>query len=130
MLCLERATGKMIWRLPIPRYMEGNTPPFHFNHWHCGVCSRPAIDGDRLYIVGPRGDVLCLDRDGQANGNDGPFLDDARYMGVPPMSDYSLCATDGDVIWRFGLIGQDIFHELIFIADLESWVEKLFVSNG
>ncbi|MBL7044755.1 MAG: PQQ-like beta-propeller repeat protein [Pirellulaceae bacterium] len=101
---LERATGKMIWQLPIPRFVEGNTPPMHFNHWKCGVCSRPAIDGDRLYIVGLRGDVLCLDKHGQANGNDGPFLRELQYMGVPAESDYELTETDGDIIWRFDMI--------------------------
>jgi len=101
---LERATGKMIWQLPIPRFVEGNTPPMHFNHWKCGVCSRPAIDGDRLYIVGLRGDVLCLDKDGQANGNNGPFLRELQYMGVPADSDYELTEKDGDIIWRFDMI--------------------------
>jgi len=101
---LERATGKMIWQLPIPRFVEGNTPPMHFNHWKCGVCSRPAIDGDRLYIVGLRGDVLCLDKHGQANGNDGSFLGELQYMGVPADTDYELSDTDGDIVWRFDLI--------------------------
>lgn len=105
MMCLERATGKMIWQLPIPRLMEGNIPPFHFNHWKCGVCSRPAIDGERLYIVGPRGDVLCLDKNGQANGNDGSFQREIQYMGVPAGADYELSETDGDIIWRFDMIG-------------------------
>jgi len=106
LMCREADSGKLIWQLPIPRYVEGNTPPSHFGHWKCGVCSQPAIDGDRLFIVGPRGDVLCVDRNGQADGNDGPFLDDARYMGVPAESDYQLTATDGDVVWRFDLLEE------------------------
>ncbi|UCG56261.1 MAG: PQQ-like beta-propeller repeat protein, partial [Phycisphaerales bacterium] len=103
-MCLEQATGKMIWQMVIPRYMEGNDPPFHFNHWTCGVCSRPAVDGKRLYVVGPRGDVLCLDRNGQADGNNGPFLREIEYMGVPEDSSYELAETDGDIIWRFDMI--------------------------
>jgi outer membrane protein assembly factor BamB len=106
LMCRNPLTGDLIWQLPIPRNMAGRVPPFHFNHWKCGVCSTPAIDGDRLYVVGPRGDVLCVDRHGQANGNDGPFLQDARYMGVPDGSDYQLTATDGDIIWRFDMIEQ------------------------
>ncbi len=105
-MCLEQATGEMIWQLPIPRYMEGQIPPYHFNHWECGVCSRAAVDGKRLYIVGPRGDVLCLDRNGQADGNDGPFRTELEYMEVPPDSGYKLTDTDGDIIWRFDLIKQ------------------------
>ena len=106
LMCRDAMTGALVWQLPIPRNGEGNNPPSHFGHWKCGVCSRPAIDGDRLYLVGPRGDVLCVDRKGQADGNDGPFLDDARYMGVPTGSDYELAKTDGDVLWRFDLIEE------------------------
>jgi outer membrane protein assembly factor BamB len=105
-MCVEQATGQMIWQLPIPRFMDGIKVPYHFNKWKCGVCSRPAIEGDRLYIVGPRGDVLCLDRDGQANGNDGPFLDEAAYMGVPQNANYQLTATDGDIIWQYNLLTE------------------------
>jgi outer membrane protein assembly factor BamB len=105
-MCLEQATGKIIWQLAIPRYMEGKIAPFHFNHWQCGVCSRPALDGKRLYIVGPRGDVLCLDRTGQADGNDGAFLKETEYMGVPGDSGYRLAQTDGDIIWRFDMIKE------------------------
>lgn len=106
MMCLERASGRMIWQMVIPRYMEGTKAPFHFNHWKCGVCSRPAMDGKRLYIVGPRGDVLCLDRDGQTDGNDGSFVDEIAYMGVLRNPDYELSQTDGDIIWQFDMIKE------------------------
>ena len=104
MMCLDPANGDMVWQLPIPRYMAGAIAPFHFNHWKCGVCSMPALEGKRLYIVGPRGDVLCVDRYGQKDGNDGPFLKDAQYMGVPADSDYQLSPTDGDIIWHFDMV--------------------------
>ena len=55
LICVDQATGRMIWQLPIPRFMDGVKAPYHFNKWRCGVCSRPAIEGDRLYITGPRG---------------------------------------------------------------------------
>ena len=105
-MCLNPQTGRRYWQLPIPRNMHGTTPPFHFNHWKCGVCSRPAIDGNRLYIVGPRGDILCLDRNGQADGNAGPMVDEKKYMGIPDDDPYQLTADDGDIIWRYDLIDQ------------------------
>ena len=70
--------------------MQGINPPFHFDQWTCGICSSPAVDGNRLYVVAPRGDVLCLDREGQANGNDGPFVDEKTYMGIAADSPYNL----------------------------------------
>jgi outer membrane protein assembly factor BamB len=106
LMCVDQATGKMLWQLPIPRLMMGVQPPYHFNKWKCGVCSRPAIDGDRLYIVGPRGDVLCVDRYGQANGNDGPFQDEIQYIGVPDTETYRLTAADGDIIWQYNMLTE------------------------
>ncbi len=106
LMCIEKATGKMIWQLPIPRLMKGVQPPYHFNKWKCGVCSRPAIEGDRLYIVGPRGDVLCVDRYGQANGNKGPFRDEAQYIGIPEGVDYQLTERDGDIIWQYNMLTE------------------------
>ncbi|MHC4249354.1 MAG: PQQ-like beta-propeller repeat protein [Planctomycetota bacterium] len=98
---LEPETGKVVWQMVIPRYEEGNIKPSHFNIWRCGVCSQPAFDGKRLYIVGPRGDVLCLDRNGQTDGNDGPYMNEAEYMEAPG---YELRKTDGDIIWEFNMV--------------------------
>lgn len=62
LLCVEQATGKLIWELPSPRYMEGVKPPYHFDQWQCGICSQPVVDGERVFVVGNRGEVLCVDR--------------------------------------------------------------------
>jgi outer membrane protein assembly factor BamB len=62
LLCVEQATGKLIWELPSPRYMEGVKPPYHFDQWQCGICSQPIVDGERVFVVGNRGEVLCVDR--------------------------------------------------------------------
>ncbi len=105
-MCVDAATREMVWQVVIPRYMEGAKAPFHFNHWRCGVCSTPAMDEERMYIVGPRGDVLCLDRAGLADGNDGPFTDEGDYMGYAEGSKAKLAATDGDIVWQFDMIKE------------------------
>jgi len=103
LMCLDRVMGAMVWQLPIPRLVEGNTPPSHFGQWQSGLCSSPVIDGKRLYVVSPRGEVLCVDKHGQADGNDGPFTTEAAYMGVT-QADYRLSAADGDIVWRFDML--------------------------
>ena len=104
---LQPDTGKMVWQMPIPRNRQGRVNPAHFNIWRCGVCSQPAIDGKRLYIVGPRGDVLCIDRNGQTDGNDGPFKTETQYMQAS--ANYKLKKTDGDIIWQYDMLtGVDI----------------------
>ncbi|MBL7221670.1 MAG: PQQ-binding-like beta-propeller repeat protein, partial [Phycisphaerae bacterium] len=79
-MCLDQKSGEMMWQLPVPRNMAGTVEPYHFNHWRCGICSTPAVDGKCLYIVSSRGEILCVDRRGQADGNDGPFTDELGYM--------------------------------------------------
>lgn len=104
LICVEQATGKLIWRLSSPRYFEGMTPPYHFNQWKCGFCSGPVVEGDRVYVVGGRGEILCLDRDGQADGNDGPFLNELEYMEVRSAPGAELGPEDGDIVWKFRLL--------------------------
>ena len=105
-MCVEQATGKLLWRLPVPRYFAGVKPPYHFDQWDCGVCSRPVVEGNRVYVIGSRGEILCLDRDGQANGNDGPFLNELAYMGLTNSPDAKLEPTDGDILWKYDLIPE------------------------
>ena len=64
LMCLDRATGQLDLAAADSALHARHDPPFHFDHWKCGICSRPAVDGNRLYVVGPRGDVLCVDRAG------------------------------------------------------------------
>ena len=45
-----------------------------------GISSPATVEGDRVYIVSNRGEVMCLDVHGLANGNDGPFRDEGRHM--------------------------------------------------
>jgi outer membrane protein assembly factor BamB len=106
LLCLEQATGKLIWQFASPRFFEGVKPPLHFDQWGCGICSGPVVDGDRVYVVGNRGEILCLDRDGQANGNAGPFLDELAYMGITNAAADHLEPTDGDIFWIYNLLGE------------------------
>ena len=77
--CLDETTGKRLWCLVIPRLLTENKK-FNFDKLNLGLCSSPTVDGNRVYIVGSRGDVLCLDINGQSDGNDGPFMDEGHYM--------------------------------------------------
>jgi outer membrane protein assembly factor BamB len=105
LLCLEQATGKLIWQFHSPRYFEGMIEPYHFDQWKIGFASGPVVDGKHVYVVGNRGEILCLDREGQADGNDGPFADELAYMGLKDPG-ASLLASDGDIVWCFRLIPE------------------------
>jgi len=100
LMCVEQATGKLVWQMPSPRNFGGKVPPFHFNHWRCGFCFGPVVAGERVYVVGGRGEVLCLDRQGQLNGNDGPFTNELAYVAIGQSPVHGegrgrLCCVDG-----------------------------------
>lgn len=106
LVCVEQATGRMIWQFITPRFFGGVKPPYHYNQWKCGVCSGPLVDGDRVYVVGGRGEVLCLDRNGQADGNAGPVTDELAYMGLADVPGAALQPADGDIVWRYDLVRE------------------------
>ena len=103
--CFDEATGKLLWELATP--LRSRLPKdAHFGHQHLGVCSSPTIDEGRAYVVGSAGDILCLDVDGLADGNDGPFRSEGEYMVGEDESPVELTETDGDIIWRFDPIDE------------------------
>ena len=105
--CLNEKTGELIWQLAIPKRPDSKLPPkTHFSHQHLGVCSSPTVDGDRVYVVTSAADFVCLDVNGQADGNDGPFVDEARYMVPDGEAPLELNAKDADIIWRFDPIDE------------------------
>ena len=104
-LCLEEATGKPLWQLVVPK-MKPPQPSFNFDHLNLGVCSSPTLEGDRVYLVTNRCEVLCLDVNGMANGNDGPFKDEGQYMAGPGKPPVTVAQTDGDIVWRYDMIAE------------------------
>lgn len=51
-LCVDEKTGRELGRFICRR------PPGRGEHW--GVCSTPPIEGDRMYLVSPYGEALCV----------------------------------------------------------------------
>ncbi len=119
LLCLRESDGEFLWQLAVPKIRS--TALFNGDRRHIGLCSSPAVEGDRIYVVTNRAEVLCLDADGLRDGNDGPFRAEAEYYAQPlchevaygaegprvsfvPGQPGSLRPTDADIIWRFDMI--------------------------
>jgi len=97
--CLEEATGRSLWQLKIQHVeMKRNTQNY------LGICSSATLEGDRAYTVSNRNEVLCLDMRGMADGNTGPFVDEAAYLpGDGPAEGFEVNEQCGDIIWRFSV---------------------------
>ncbi len=100
LMCFDEATGQFLWQLVVPKREDD---PFY--DWpDTGMSSPVTVEGDRVYMVDSRGEVVCLDARGMANGNDGPFRDEGAHMalrGQPPLAPGP---TDADIIWVFDLV--------------------------
>ncbi|GAB4128880.1 MAG: hypothetical protein Kow0040_04170 [Thermogutta sp.] len=99
LLCLDEATGELQWQLAVPRL--GEDP---YLDWpRIGMCSPPTVDGDQLFTVTNRFEVVCLDVDGQRDGNDGPYQDEGRHMAAPDEPPLEVTDKDADIIWLFDM---------------------------
>lgn len=106
-MCLDERTGQLLWQLVVPKRVEDI-----YHDWpNSGICSPPTVEGDRVYIVNNRAEVMCLDVRGMANGNDGPFRDEGRHMTYKD-KDWNIPENqpvlepgplDADVLWLFNL---------------------------
>ncbi len=116
--CFDAATGDLVWQLicparkfptPLrPEKYEQYSPWDYLVATHAqtlgwGVCSSTTVDGDQAYALTQRGEVVCLDVHGLANGNQGPFLDEARYKAGDGLAPVALEATDADILWTYDI---------------------------
>lgn len=139
LLCLDEKDGHLLWQLAAPK----RTDDQYFDWPKAGISSSATVERDRVYIVGNRGDVLCLDVQGQANGNEGPFKDEAAYLtphAAPPPGFTPVLASagdiepgeqDADIVWMFdlpsgaGIWPHDAAHSSILIHG-----EFLYLNSG
>jgi outer membrane protein assembly factor BamB len=91
LMAFREADGAFLWQMVHDKLSSGEANDWPFQ----GVCSSPSVDGDRLYYVSNRGEVVALDTEGFRDGeNDGPATDEARTG-----------ERDADVVWVYDMIG-------------------------
>ncbi len=103
--CLDEETGGLLWKFIVPKRTK-LPKGAHFEFQWLGTCSSPLVDGDRVYVVTGAGEVVCLDINGQKDGNDGPYKDEVKYMAPAFASDAALKPDDADIVWIFDTIEE------------------------
>lgn len=100
LLCLDQLTGKRLWTLFVPKLAAGKVSDWE----QVGLCSSPTVDGDQVYVVTNRCEVLALDVRGlAATENRGPFRDEAQYMAGPGAPPVKVGPGDPDILWRYDM---------------------------
>lgn len=102
LLCFDEKDGSFCWQLTVPR-VEGD----RHNDWPMvGICSPPTVEGNRIYILTNRSEILCLDINGQADGNDGTFKGENWYVAPNGHFSYPITSKDADIIWSYDMRQQ------------------------
>lgn len=142
LMCFDEATGRLLWQLVVPKREEDR-----YHDWpNTGMSSPVTVEGDRVYTVTSRGEVVCLDARGMANGNDGPFQDEAAQTiprsGPAEAADEAKIGAmraairepgplDADILWIFdltkgaGIWSHDGAHSSILI-----YGDHLYLNSG
>ncbi len=102
LLCLNEYDGTFLWQLTVPKLASGKV-----NDWeYLGILSSPIVQDNKAYLVTNRCEVVCLDLAGQANGNQGPFMDEGKYMPGPGEKPVEVTKQDADILWRYDMMDE------------------------
>ena len=99
LMAFRAGDGELLWQATHDKLPAGRV-----NDWpQQGICSTPEVEGNRVYYVSNRAQMVALDLEGFADGrNDG--FDGEQYRGE----------LDADIIWSYDMIAElDVFpHNL------------------
>ncbi len=130
LLCFDERTGELQWKYISPRRedVQGRASS-DFERMNLGICSTPCVEGDRVYVVTNRAEVVCLDIDGMADGNDGAA--DEAVCSVPKgHAPLTLDEHDADVVWRFDLLNLPTFPHDATCGSPLVWGDYVYVATG
>ena len=102
LMCFDEATGKLLWQLVVPKLTQITNADWY----DIGITSPPTVEGDRVYLVTNRCEVVCLDADGMADGNDGPFTDEGSHLAGPGNPTLQPATQDADIVWIFDMVAE------------------------
>lgn len=92
LMAFREADGEFLWQAVSDKLTSGRV-----NDWpYQGVCSSPLVEGNRVYYVTNRAELVALDAKGFRDGkNDGPFVDE-KLKGEK----------DADILWKFDMMEE------------------------
>lgn len=92
LMCFSTTDGKFLWQATYEKLATGEAQDWPLQ----GLCSSPAVDGELVYYVTNRAEVIAADVAGFTDGeNDGPVTNE-RQNGPH----------DADVVWRYDMIAE------------------------
>lgn len=93
LMVFDEKTGEFLWQLIVPKLGSGKVSDWEY----VGICSAPAIEGDRGYVVTNRGELVCFDVKGMKDGNQG-YQDEAKFESTDGKP-VALGDKSADILW-------------------------------
>jgi outer membrane protein assembly factor BamB len=90
-MAFRESDGEFMWQMVHDKLASGRV-----NDWpYQGIASSPLVDGNRVYYVSNRAELMCLDTQGFKDGKNDGVQDEVRKG-----------PNDADVIWRFDMMDE------------------------
>ncbi|MGH9902528.1 MAG: PQQ-binding-like beta-propeller repeat protein, partial [Pyrinomonadaceae bacterium] len=91
-MAFKESDGSFLWQMVHDKLAQGRVNDWPFQ----GIASSPLVEGDRVYYVSNRAELVCLDVQGfRDKENDGPVTDE-KLTGE----------FNGDIVWRFDMMEE------------------------
>lgn len=118
LLCFRESDGEFLWQHSNEKTRTGREHDWPF----MGVTSRPCVQGDRLWYVTNRAEIVCLDTKGFRDGkNDGVVQDE------PNSEDQH----EADVIWRLDMMKElGVRPHNVSTCTIAVWRDRIFAVTG
>jgi outer membrane protein assembly factor BamB len=127
LVCFNEADGKFLWQ-----HSNEKLPTGRVHDWpNQGICAAPLVDGDRLWYVTSRGEVVCLDTEGFLDGeNDGTVQDEISSI-KPDQKALVNEKIEADVVWRIDMMKQlKVSQHNMCSCSVTAWGDYLLVNTG
>ncbi|MDA1017070.1 MAG: PQQ-binding-like beta-propeller repeat protein [Planctomycetota bacterium] len=117
LLCFDESDGTFLWQYSAEKLKTGRVQDWPLQ----GMVSAPLVDGDRLWLVSNRGEVVCLDTLGFADKeNDGDVQDEDATT-----------VDEADVVWKFDMMKRlGVSQHNMCTCSCTSVGDMLFVVTG
>ena len=92
-MAFRETNGEFLWQITHEKQASGRVNDWPFQ----GIASSPLVEGERIYYVSNKAELMCLDTEGfgDNNENDGPFKEE-KLTGPK----------DADIIWKFDMMEE------------------------
>jgi outer membrane protein assembly factor BamB len=117
LMAFRESDGAFLWQVVHDKLVAGRVNDWPFQ----GIASSPLVEGDRVYYVSNRAELMCVDLQGFADKeNDGPVTDEKATGEF-----------QADVVWKLDMMDEvGTFPHNLANSSPVSYGEMIFVSTS